>query len=125
MSVSYTDDKARDLFQVLSESGVMQDPPSRKRLAKALAEEDIPVADLRRRCQRLGRVDEWLRILVHRKHENGAPNMPTDAERSNVDQATIDYVIERVRTDGKPVEFVAQQMGWPVSRVEELVGGQT
>lgn len=42
-----------------------------------------------------------------------------------VEQAKIDYVIERVCTDGKPVAFVAEQMGWPVSKVEELVGGQT
>jgi len=119
--MSATEAKARDLFAVLSEANVMNDLPTRKRLAVALAEEDMPVAELRRRVQRLSRVDEWVRILVRRKQDNGATNTTTDTERQYTAMADENYVIERVNVDGKSAEFVAQQMAWPLSRVEEVL----
>ena len=121
MSSSDVENRARDLFQVLSESNVMDDLTARKRLSKALAEEDIPVAELRRRCQRLGRVDEWVRILVRRKQDVGQTNAMTEHEQFAANQSDVNYVIERIRTDGKSPEFVAESMGWALSRVEDLL----
>ncbi len=120
MSTSHTDNLARDLYEVLDHHLIMHDAPGRKRLAKALAEEGIPVAELRRRCLRLNRVDEWVRILANKK--NGDTNVMRDHERTAASQADVDYILERVRTDGKTPEFVAEQMGWALERVQDILG---
>lgn len=68
---------------------------------------------------------ESARKVFDRKHASKPYPNQVYQDTAPVKQSEIDYVIERVVTDGKSVEFVAQQMAWPVSRVEELVGGQT
>ena len=120
MSTSHTDNLARDLYQVLDHHLIMHDAPGRKRLAMALAEEGIPVAELRRKCQRLNTVDAWVRFLTNGK-KNGPTNTMTDRELSAAEQVNVDYILERVNTDGKSPEFVAEQMGWSLERVQDIL----
>lgn len=111
MTESMVQMRARDLFTVLGEYGVMPDPAARKRLAIALAERGVNVAELRSKGRRLSRVDEWVRILGPRSGRDPAVNVLSmeDQRRARVD--LIGYVRERILVDGKSAEFVARQCG--------------
>jgi transposase-like protein len=117
------DDMGRELFTVLAEFKVGDDPTFRKRLARRLAEEGVTVAELRRACQRMNTVDGWVRAVLRLKKRDPMVNMPMDpeAEKAKAEAYTRAYAVERVAIDGKTADEVAAQLGIDEATVAQWV----